>query len=99
MLSVVIPTLNSESGLADYLAVDEMDALRIGRDIVSHLRWRKLGPGPTEPADEPLYDPADLYGAALSHWHFARKRGGKCFANHSRAVRSDITRAFFCSDA
>ncbi len=28
-------------GLADYLAVDEADALRIGRDIVGHLRWRQ----------------------------------------------------------
>ncbi len=52
------------SGLSDYLAVDEMDALRIGRDIVRHLNWRKLGPGPTEPADEPLFDPAELGGCA-----------------------------------
>jgi acetyl-CoA carboxylase carboxyltransferase component len=29
------------SGLADYLAVDEYDALRIGRRIVSRLNWRK----------------------------------------------------------
>ncbi|HEC09676.1 MAG TPA: acyl-CoA carboxylase subunit beta [Acidimicrobiales bacterium] len=52
------------SGLSDYLAVDEMDALRITRGIVRHLRWRKLGPGPTEPADDPLYDPAELLGCA-----------------------------------
>ncbi len=50
------------SGLADYLAVDEMDALRIARGIVRHLRWRKLGPGATEPADPPLYDPQELLG-------------------------------------
>jgi acetyl-CoA carboxylase carboxyltransferase component len=41
-----------------------MDALRITRDIVAHLRWRKLGPGPTEPADEPLHDPEELMGCA-----------------------------------
>ena len=35
-----------ESGLADYLAVDERDALRIGRQIVADLGWRKAGPGP-----------------------------------------------------
>ena len=35
------------SGLADYLALDEPDALRIGRDIVGHLNWRKAGPGPS----------------------------------------------------
>ncbi len=52
------------SGLSDYLALDEMDAIRIGRDIVRHLNWRKLGPGPTEPADDPLYDPDELIGCA-----------------------------------
>jgi acetyl-CoA carboxylase carboxyltransferase component len=50
--------------LSDYLAVDELDALRIARDVVEHLRWRKLGPGPTEPAGDPLYDPAELLGCA-----------------------------------
>jgi len=52
------------SGVADYLANDERDCLRIGRDIVARLNWRKLGPGPTEPADEPLYDPQELLGIA-----------------------------------
>ena len=45
------------SGLADYFAVDELDAIRIGREIVADLNWRKLGPGPTGPADEPLLRP------------------------------------------
>ncbi|GAA2149834.1 carboxyl transferase domain-containing protein [Nocardioides koreensis] len=31
------------SGLADYLAEDEHDALRIGRRIVARLNWRKRG--------------------------------------------------------
>ncbi len=48
------------SGLADYLAVDELDAIRIGRQIVSRLNWRKAGPGPSQPADEPLHDIEDL---------------------------------------
>lgn len=52
------------SGLSDYLAADEMDALRMTRQIIRHLNWRKLGPGPTEPGDEPIYDPAELMGAA-----------------------------------
>ncbi len=52
------------SGLADYLAVDELDALRIGREIVSRLNWRKLGPGPSAPADDPLCDPDELLGIA-----------------------------------
>ena len=52
------------SGLSDYLAVDEMDAIRITRGIVRHLGWTKLGPGATEPDDPPLYDPAELLGCA-----------------------------------
>ena len=34
------------SGLADYLAADEHDALRIGRRIVRSLNWRKHGVRP-----------------------------------------------------
>jgi acetyl-CoA carboxylase carboxyltransferase component len=52
------------SGLADYLAVDELDAIRLGRQIVSRLNWRKLGPGPSQPADEPVHDPDELLGIA-----------------------------------
>lgn len=52
------------SGLSDYLAVDELDALRIGRDIVRHLNWRKHGPGPTMSADMPAYDRDELLGVA-----------------------------------
>ena len=52
------------SGLADYLAVDEVDAIRLGRQIVSRLNVRKDGPGPTQPADEPAYDPDELLGIA-----------------------------------
>jgi acetyl-CoA carboxylase carboxyltransferase component len=52
------------SGLADYMAVDEQDCLRIARDIVRRLEHRKLGPPPSEPPDEPLYDPAELLGIA-----------------------------------
>ncbi len=33
------------SGLADYLAEDELDAIRIGRRIVARLNWRKAGAG------------------------------------------------------
>ena len=45
------------SGLSDYLAVDELDALRIARDIVQHLRWRKLGPGPHRAGRRPALRP------------------------------------------
>lgn len=52
------------SGLADYLAQDERECIGIGREIVEHLSWRKSGPGPTEPADEPLYDSEELLDIA-----------------------------------
>jgi acetyl-CoA carboxylase carboxyltransferase component len=52
------------SGLSDYLAADEQECIAIGRQIVEHLAWRKMGPGPTHPADPPLYDEDDLLGIA-----------------------------------
>ena len=50
------------SGLADYFATDELDCIRIGRQIVADLHWRKLGPKPSSSVDEPLYDPDELLG-------------------------------------
>ncbi len=50
------------SGVADHFAVDEVDCIRIGREIVEQLRWRKLGPPPSLAADEPRYDPEELLG-------------------------------------
>jgi acyl-CoA carboxylase subunit beta len=53
------------SGLADFLADDEHDALRIGRMIVGRLRWKKMGPAPTTTTpDPPLFDPEELLGVA-----------------------------------
>ena len=48
------------SGLSDYLAVDEYDAIRIGRRIVSRLNWRKAGPTHTSDYAEPDLDADDL---------------------------------------
>src|SRR5487761_1199834 len=50
------------SGLSDYFAVDELDCLRIGRQIVADLNWRKLGPAPSGCVEEPRYDPEELLG-------------------------------------
>jgi acetyl-CoA carboxylase carboxyltransferase component len=50
------------SGLGDYLATDEMDAIRQCREVVSHLNWRKAGPPPAPRVDQPLYDPDELLG-------------------------------------
>ena len=53
------------SGLADYLADDELDAIRQGREVVAHLRWRKRGPAPITAAPEPpAHDPEELLGIA-----------------------------------
>jgi acetyl-CoA carboxylase carboxyltransferase component len=50
------------SGLGEYLAEDERDALRLCREVVSHLNWRKAGPPPSLRADPPLHDPEELLG-------------------------------------
>jgi acetyl-CoA carboxylase carboxyltransferase component len=50
------------SGLSDYLAVDEFDCIRLGRQIIGNLNWVKRGPGPSLPPDDPLYDPEELLG-------------------------------------
>lgn len=50
------------SGLADYFALDEQDAIRIGRSIVRRLNWRKEGPAPRAEVIEPLEDPEELIG-------------------------------------
>jgi acyl-CoA carboxylase subunit beta len=47
------------SGLADHYAVDEPDAIRIGRRIVARLNWVKSGPPPAS-WSRPRYDAEDL---------------------------------------
>jgi acetyl-CoA carboxylase carboxyltransferase component len=54
------------SGLADYLAADERDALRLGRQIVADLGWRKAGPRPSLLAEPPIYDTDELLGCAAA---------------------------------
>ncbi|MDT5012682.1 MAG: acyl-CoA carboxylase subunit beta [Mycobacterium sp.] len=49
------------SGLADYFAVDELDAIRIGRRIVARLNWQKHGSA-QGPVVEPVADPEELLG-------------------------------------
>jgi acetyl-CoA carboxylase carboxyltransferase component len=52
------------SGLSDHLAVDEVDAIRLGRQIVGRLNWRKLGPRPAAAVAPPMLDPEELIGVA-----------------------------------
>jgi acetyl-CoA carboxylase carboxyltransferase component len=52
------------SGVSDYLAQDEIDAIRLGREIVAHLDWRKAArPQPRE-IEPPRYDAEELLGIA-----------------------------------
>ncbi|MDI3422147.1 acyl-CoA carboxylase subunit beta [Streptomyces luteolus] len=51
------------SGLADYLAADEPDALRQARRVVARLNWRKAYADPDPVAVKPpKYDPEELLG-------------------------------------
>jgi acetyl-CoA carboxylase carboxyltransferase component len=50
------------SGVSDYLAENERDAIRLGREIVAHLNWRKLGRAAMRRPEEPRYDPDELLG-------------------------------------
>ncbi len=50
------------SGLSDYLAEDEMDALRLCRSVVSHLHWGKEGPSPLPNSDSPSLSQEELLG-------------------------------------
>jgi acetyl-CoA carboxylase carboxyltransferase component len=50
------------SGLAEYLAEDEMDAIRVCREVVSHLNWRKPDRSVMAGGDDPVHDPEELLG-------------------------------------
>ena len=50
------------SGLGDYLAQDELDGIRMCREVVAHLNWRKPGPEPGSPADPPIHGADELLG-------------------------------------
>jgi acetyl-CoA carboxylase carboxyltransferase component len=52
------------SGVSDYLAEDEEDALAIAREIMAGLAWTKGGPGPVARPEAPLHDPEELLGIA-----------------------------------
>ncbi len=50
------------SGLADYLAEDEYEGIRMCREVVGHLHWNKLGPVPLPDPAPPVHDPEELLG-------------------------------------
>ncbi|PYR94612.1 MAG: methylcrotonoyl-CoA carboxylase [Acidobacteria bacterium] len=50
------------SGVADYLAEDDVHALQIARTIVSTLNSVKRMPADVTTTEEPAYDPQEIYG-------------------------------------
>jgi geranyl-CoA carboxylase beta subunit len=56
----------SISGVGEYLAEDDADALRIARDLVGRLGWNRLGIAPQSTLDlaapAPAHDPDELAG-------------------------------------
>ncbi len=54
------------SGVADYLAQSEEDAIRQAREIVAHLNLKKAYNNDNENILEPKYDPGELLGIASS---------------------------------
>ena len=50
------------SGVADYLAEDDAHALEIARSIVGNLGGAKSLPPDREEAEDPAYDPKEIYG-------------------------------------
>ena len=50
------------SGVSDYLAADEHDAIRLGREIVAHLDWRKAASPRPRAVEPPRHDPEELLG-------------------------------------
>jgi acetyl-CoA carboxylase carboxyltransferase component len=52
------------SGVSDYLARDERDAIRIGREIVAHLEWKKGAQPRGREIEAPAYAADELLGIA-----------------------------------
>ncbi len=50
------------SGLVEYLAEDDTDAIRLGREVVRRLHWGTDLPPPPTGFAEPRYDPDELAG-------------------------------------
>ncbi|MRS98267.1 acyl-CoA carboxylase subunit beta [Ralstonia pickettii] len=54
------------SGLAEYLAEDDADALRIAREVVAALDWNRDVPALDRPYAPPRFDAEELLGIALT---------------------------------
>ncbi len=52
------------SGVSDYLAEDERDAIRLGREIMAHIDWKKGATPTPRPVEPPKFDAEELLGIA-----------------------------------
>jgi acyl-CoA carboxylase subunit beta len=50
------------SGVSDYLAEDERDALRLAREVIAHLDWRKHGHATPRLVEPPAFNAEELLG-------------------------------------
>jgi acetyl-CoA carboxylase carboxyltransferase component len=50
------------SGVSDWLAGDEHEAIGMARAIMAHLNWHKAGPPPQRTPEPPACDPDELLG-------------------------------------
>lgn len=55
------------SGVADFLAENELDGIRIARDLVATLRPPRIHAQPRCPVDPPLYHPSELLGVVSAN--------------------------------
>jgi acetyl-CoA carboxylase carboxyltransferase component len=86
------------SGLSDFLAYDELDCIRIGRQIIAQLNWQKLGAGPTMAPEEPIYDSEELLGIASADFRvpidpyevIARVVDGSRFGEYKRLYGTSL---------
>jgi 3-methylcrotonyl-CoA carboxylase beta subunit len=56
------------SGVADYYAENEIQALQMARDLVAHLNITKKNVLVTDDNHPPLYDPKEIYGIVSHDW-------------------------------
>jgi acetyl-CoA carboxylase carboxyltransferase component len=53
---------STKSGVSDYLAEDERDGIRLAREIMAHLEWRKASSPLSRVIEPPKFDAEELLG-------------------------------------
>ena len=90
------------SGVVDHLAEDDADALRIVRSILGTVAPRTPSPWEVAATEEPLADPAELYGVVPADWRtpydvrevIARVVDGSRFAEFKASYGTTLVTGF-----